>query len=89
MHRRVMQEWDAPELCYLHLTVTELGAVFDEGENEDLDGRYTAADEWWKTVQVCLRLMQQRVFAPHGRARATPDPSPLAAGAGWTRTRCW
>jgi hypothetical protein len=50
------------ELIPLHLTVAEFGDPLDEGHMLDEQGRYTAADEWWKTVQTTLRLMQQRVF---------------------------
>jgi len=79
LHRRIMREWGAPELCYLHLTTTELGAVFDDGDNKDIDGRYTAADEWWKTIQVTLRMMQQRI------SYRTDERAPRATRRRWQR----
>ena len=79
-HRAYMREFGSPELLYLHMTVAELGKAFDEGENEDIDGRYTGADEWWKTVQVSLRMMQQRVSYRSDERTAARDPPPLHAG---------
>jgi hypothetical protein len=60
-HAKWMQEFNAPELMPLHLTAIEFGDTLDEGHLLDESGRYTGADEWWKTVQTTLRLMQQRV----------------------------
>jgi hypothetical protein len=53
------------ELTPLHLTAVEFGDPLDEGHMLDDKGHYTGADEWWKTVQTTLRLMQQRVAVSH------------------------
>jgi hypothetical protein len=57
----VRSEYGAPELLPLHFTPVFFGSELDEGDMYDEAGRYTGADEWWRTVQTCLRLMQQRI----------------------------
>jgi hypothetical protein len=59
-HLRHRQEYGI-ELAPLHATVIAFGEPFDEGDLLDEHDQYTAADEWWKTVQATLRLMQQRL----------------------------
>ena len=61
MHQEMMRGSGFAELVPLHLSVIEFGDPFGEGELEDEHGRYTGADQWWKTVQVSLRMMQQRI----------------------------
>lgn len=57
----VAMEYQAPELIPLHFSPVFFGADLDDGDMYDEQGRYTGADEWWRTVQSCLRLMQQRI----------------------------
>jgi hypothetical protein len=44
-----------------------------EGDLYDLDGSYTGADEWWRTMQVALRLMQQRIADRYEERLPRPD----------------
>jgi hypothetical protein len=60
-HRERMRRWNYPELMMLHLVPVAFGDTLNEGHLLDEEGRPTAADQWWKTVQTTLRLMQQRV----------------------------
>jgi len=71
-HREAMRQMQACELIPLHFTTVVFGDPFGEGDLYDEDGRYTAADHWWKTIQTTLRLMQQRVF----ERVDTPTPRP-------------
>lgn len=73
MHKGFMQSHGAPELIPLHITNIRFGDAFDEGDMFDVSGAYTGADQWWKTVQVSLRLMQQRISV-RSKERA-PRPS--------------
>jgi len=73
MAREFAKSHGAPDLLPLHLSVISFGNPFDDGDLYDLDGNYTGADEWWRTVQVALRLMQQRV-ATYGDERL-PRPT--------------
>lgn len=57
----VRREYTAPDLLPLHFTPVFFGSDLDDGDMYDEQGRYTGADEWWITIQVCLRLMQQRI----------------------------
>jgi hypothetical protein len=57
----VRAEYQAPDLLPLHFTPVFFGSGLDDGDMYDEQGRYTGADEWWRTVQTCLRLMQQRI----------------------------
>ena len=57
----VRREYAAGELLPLHFTPIFFGSDLDEGDMYDEHGRYTGADEWWRTVQVTLRLMQQHI----------------------------
>ena len=72
-HRAAMAAGEACELIPLHYTTVVFGDTFDDGDMYDDTGRYTGADQWWKTVQSTLRLMQQRITA-HGD-EALPRPT--------------
>jgi hypothetical protein len=72
-HRKAVEIEGATELIPLHYASIIFGNELDEGQTLDAEGRYTAADEWWKLVQTSLRLMQQRI-ATHSDA-ALPRPT--------------
>jgi hypothetical protein len=72
-HAAAMGEHGIPELIPLHLTAIEFDHMLDEGELLDENGDYTAADEWWKTIQVALRLMQQRISDRYEERLPRPD----------------
>lgn len=60
-HRRLMKDYGAPALTPMHMTIVRFGEQIDRGDLEDDLGQYTGADQWWKTLQTALRLMQQRI----------------------------
>ena len=57
----VRQDYAGGELLPLHFTPVFFGSDLDDGDMYDEEGRYTGADQWWKTIQVTLRLMQQHI----------------------------
>ena len=71
-HRTYMQQ-GVPSLIPLHFNVVAFGETFGEGDLYDIDGNYTGADEWWRTVQVALRLMQQRISDRYEERLPRPD----------------
>jgi len=62
-HVEARRQLGAPELLPLHYIPVVFGEPLDEGHLLDEYGRPTGAEEWWKTVQVTLRLMQQRIVS--------------------------
>lgn len=57
----IRKEHGAPELIPLHYIPITFGEDLDDGHLLDEHGRATGAEQWWTTVQVTLRLMQQRI----------------------------
>lgn len=53
-----------PAIVTLHLTPWYFGMTFDGNEVTD-QGEPSGAGWWWRTVQTCLRLSQQRVAVKH------------------------
>jgi hypothetical protein len=80
MHQLAVREHGVPELVPLHFTIVELGTALGEGELLDVDGKYTGADEWWKTVQTALRLMQQRISDRDEERLPRPDRRRMSRG---------
>jgi len=73
-HKAYMRRWpNAPALAPLHFTVVQFADPMDDGDLYDENGDYTGADEWWKTVQVALRLMQQRISSRYQERLPRPD----------------
>jgi hypothetical protein len=68
-----MSEAGTPSLLPLHLSIIQFGDSISEGDLYDPDGNYTGADEWWRTVQVALRLMQQRISDHYEQRLPRPD----------------
>jgi hypothetical protein len=72
-HEAYMREHGVPELLPLHFTAVQFGHMLDDGELLDENGDYTGADEWWRTLQVALRLMQQRISDRYEERLPRPD----------------
>lgn len=77
-HQGMRKEMGAPELIPLHFVDVMFGDPLG-GHLTDEHGRTTGADQWWKTVQTTLRMMQQRVF------ERADEPTPRATRRRWER----
>lgn len=84
-HLEMIAKAGACELVPLHFVPVRFGDELGEAGDFDDDQEYAAANEWWRTIQATLRLMQQRVAV----STETPLPRPdrrRAERAGFAQT---